>query len=176
MRTVIAAAFGATLAIALAAVPASSHDFNRGELTIEHPWARASAGPVGNGAAFFVIRNAGASDRLVAVASELAERAELHQNSMAGDIMRMRPVEAVEVPAGGTASLQPGGHHIMLIGLHKALKEGDRFALTLTFEKAGEVTVQIAVEAVGSMGPQGDASPKGMDHGTMDHGSMPTSN
>jgi hypothetical protein len=84
----------------------------------------------------------------------------------------MRRVEAIEVPADGMASLRPGGFHIMLIGLTEPLKEGERFPLTLTFEKAGSVTVEVAVEGVGSMGPQQD----GMDHGTMDHGTMPPSN
>ena len=148
------------LASLLATPAASAHDFTLGSLRIDHPWARASPGPVRSGAAFLLVENAGEADRLVAVAGDIAEQVELHTHEMAGDIMRMRQVEAVEVPAHGSAVLRPGGHHIMLIGLEQPLKEGERFPLTLTFEKAGTVTVEVAVEAVGSMGPHGAA-----DHG-----------
>jgi copper(I)-binding protein len=150
---------------------AFAHDYKLGALSIGHPWARASAGPARNGAAFLVIENTGAADRLIAVSGEVSERAELHHHMMAGDVMKMRRVEAVEVPANGTAALQPGGLHIMLIGLKQPLQEGERFPLTLTFEAAGEVTVEVAVEGVAGMGPQG-----GMDHGEMDHGTMAPAN
>ena len=72
-------------------------------------------------------------------------------------------------------ALKPGGFHIMLIGLKHPLEEGQRFPLTLIFAKAGEVTVEVTVDAVGSMGPDG-AAHEGMDHGTMDHGTMAPSN
>jgi hypothetical protein len=158
-----AAALGA--ALLLAASAAAAHDFTLGALKLDHPWARASAGPLGSGAAFLTIENSGDADRLVAVASDIAERVELHTHKMAGDVMQMRPVEAVEIPAHGTAALQPGGIHIMLIGLKQPLREGERFALTLTFEKAGAVTVDVKVDAVGSLGPQGTGQ-GGMHHGT----------
>jgi copper(I)-binding protein len=90
---------------------------------------------------------------------------------MEGEVMKMRRVQAVEVPAKGSAALQPGGFHIMLVGLKHPLQEGERFPLTLTFETAGEITVEFAVEGVASMGPQGD-----MGHGTMDHGTMTPAN
>jgi hypothetical protein len=164
-----AAALGA--ALLLAASAAAAHDFTLGALKLDHPWARASAGPAGNGAAFLVIENSGDEDRLVAVAGDVAERAELHTHTMAGDVMQMRRVEAVEIPAHGSAALQPGGLHIMLIGLKQPLREGERFPLTLTFDKAGAVTVEFAVEGVGSMGPQGTGH-GGMGHGSMDPGTM----
>ena len=90
----------------------------------------------------------------------------MHTHLMDGDVMRMRQVEAVEVAAKGMAALKPGSHHIMLIGLKEPLIEGNSFPLTLTFEKAGKVAIEVKVEAVGSMGPGG------MDHGTMNHDSM----
>lgn len=164
----IAAALGA--ALLLAASAATAHEFTLGALKLDHPWARASAGPVRNGAAFLVIENGGEADRLVGAAGDVAERIELHTHLMDGDVMQMRRVEAVEIPAHGTASLQPGGVHIMLLGLEAPLKEGERFPLTLTFEKAGEVAVEFAVEAVGSMGPQGRG------HGSMNHGTATPSN
>lgn len=144
---------------------ALAHDYTFGALSIGHPWARASAGPARNGAAFLVIENAGPADRLLSVSAEVSERVELHTHLMEGDVMKMRRVDAVEVPGQGTAALRPGGLHIMLMGLKQPLQEGERFPLTLTFETAGEVTVEVAVEGVASMGPEG-----GMDHGNMEQG------
>lgn len=151
--------------LALAATAAFAHDFTLGALTLDHPWARASAGPARNGAAFLAIENAGAADRLVAAEGEVAERVELHTHTMDGNVMQMRRVEALDIPAQGEAVLQPGGIHIMLIGLKQPLREGERFPLTLTFEEAGTVTVEVAVEGVGSMGPHGSAGHGGMNHG-----------
>jgi copper(I)-binding protein len=171
MRYLLSALAAMVLLAGLQTAPALAHDYSLGALKLDHPWARASAGPVRTGAAFLVIHNSGPADRLLAVAGGIAERVEIHTHMMEGDVMKMRRVEAVAVPAGGTANLAPGSFHIMLIGLHAPLKEGDRFPLTLTFEKAGEVTVEVAVEGVGSMGPGGSAE-GGMDHGTMNHDAM----
>lgn len=171
-KPLFTAALGAVL---LAAAAAAAHDYALGDLTIAHPWARASAGPARNGAAYLSVRNGGEADRLVAVAGDVAERVELHTHRTEGTVMQMRQVEAVEVPAGGTATLQPGGFHIMLIGLKQPLKEGERFPLLLTFEKAGAVTVEVKVEGVGSMGPQGSAG-GAAGHGGMHHGTPAPSN
>lgn len=162
-------------AFLLAAAAAFAHDYTLGSLRIDHPWARASAGPARNGAAFFTVENSGEVDRLVAVSSDISQRVELHTHRMEGNVMQMRPVEAIEVPAHGTATLQPGGFHVMLIGLAQPLKEGDRFPLTLTFERAGTVTVEVKVEGVGTMGPHGSDHDAG-GHGGMDHGTQPPSN
>src|SRR3546814_18901194 len=85
------------------------------------------------------------------------------------DIMKMRRLEAVEIPAHGSAVLRPGSHHLMLIGLKQPLHEGERFPPTLTFEKAGTITVEITVEGIASMGPHG-GSDHGADHGGQHHG------
>src|SRR3546814_18933890 len=85
------------------------------------------------------------------------------------DIMKMRRLEAVEIPAHGSAVLRPGSRHLMLIGLKQPLHEGERFPLTLTFEKAGTITVEITVEGIASMGPHG-GSDHGADHGGQHHG------
>jgi periplasmic copper chaperone A len=174
LRSHFSAALSAALLFA-AAPGAFAHDFTLGALKIDHPWARASAGPARNGAAFFAVENSGRADRLVAASGDVAQRVELHVHRMEGNVMQMRQVEAVEVPAGGTAILQPGGFHVMLIGLEQPLKEGDRFPLTLTFEQAGEITVEVKVEAVASMGPHGAGHGAG-GHGGMQHGTMPPSN
>jgi copper(I)-binding protein len=75
---------------------------------------------------------------------------ELHEMKMEGNVMRKREVSAVELPAGKAVELKPGGLHIMLMGLKAPLKEGDKFPLRLKFEKAGEVTVTVNVEAAGA--------------------------
>jgi hypothetical protein len=78
----------------------------------------------------------------------VADRAELHESDMQDGVMRMRAVEAVEVPAHGQAALEPGGLHVMLIGLKAPLEEGGSFALTLVFENAGEVEVVTTIEDI----------------------------
>jgi hypothetical protein len=121
--------------------------FTVGDLVIDNPWARESV--TRTGAAYLTVRNGGdAADRLVGVASEVADRAELHSSVVQDGVMRMRPVDAVEVPAGGEAVLEPGGLHVMLIGLKAPLEEGDSFALRLVFEDAGEVEVVTTIEDI----------------------------
>lgn len=125
-----------------------------GALTVEAPWARASAGAARAGAAYLRIANAGPEDdRLVGVSAPVAERVELHTHRMSGGVMRMRRVDAVAVPGGTSAELKPGGHHVMLIGLRAPLKEGETFPLTLIFEKAGTITVPVAVGSIAARGP-----------------------
>lgn len=121
--------------------------FAVGDLVVESPWARESV--TRTGAAYLTARNGGdADDRLIGVSSEVADRAELHASEMRDGVMRMRRVEAVEVPAGGEAALEPGGVHIMLVGLKAPLDEGGSFALTLVFENAGEVEVVTTIEDI----------------------------
>jgi hypothetical protein len=82
----------------------------------------------------------------------VASVVELHTHTADGGVMRMRQVEAIDVTGGTTTQLRPGGLHIMLIGLKAPLKEGTRFPLTLKFEKAGEVALEVAVRAATSGG------------------------
>lgn len=131
-------------------------------IAVEAPFARASAGPVKNGAAYLTLRNdGGEDDRLVAARAPVADRVELHTHLHENGVMRMRQVEAIEVPAGGMAMLKPGGDHVMLMGLKAPLKEGESFPLTLIFEKAGEITVDVAISGVGAMQGHGDSSHHG---------------
>ena len=139
-------------AAAIAAVPAAAHDYTAGDVAIAHPWTRA-AGANGNGAAFMQLRNTGAQpDRLISASTPAARTVELHTMTRDGDVMRMRPVQDIPVPAGGTVALQPGGFHIMMIGLTAPMNQGGRVPLTLRFERAGEVQVELAVEAAGARG------------------------
>lgn len=125
-----------------------------GDIAVEQPFARATPAKVGG--VFLTLKNTGgAADKLLKAASPVADAVELHTHVKDGDAMRMRPVENIPVPAHGQTALEPGGYHIMLIGLKQPLKEGTQFPLTLTFEKAGSVTIQVPVMKAGSMGDAG---------------------
>jgi copper(I)-binding protein len=128
-----------------------------GALTVSNPWARASAGAAPNGAAYLTIVNAGdQDDKLVAAETPAAARAELHTTIQEGDVMRMRPLEAVDIAPGASVTLAPGGMHLMLMGLTAPLEEGQSVPLTLTFEHAGKVTVEAMVMSAGAIsGPMG---------------------
>ena len=140
-------------ALALPALPARAQEVTAGALRIAAPWTRAMRAG-GTGAGFMTIRNTGsAPDRLVAARSPAANVMELHTHIRDGDVMRMRAVPAIELPAGQEVRLAPGGLHLMLIGLAQSLEPGGRVPVTLVFERAGEVTIQLAVEAAGARGP-----------------------
>jgi len=148
MRTILLA----TAATFLFGGPAGAHEFTLGSITVEHPWARPAA--KGNGAAYFQVENSGGdADRLVGVSSEAARSVEMHTTAIdAQGVASMRPVQGVDLPPGGRAQFAPGSLHVMLIGLVKPLVQGEEFPLTLTFEHAGSVTVQIEVEKKPSHG------------------------
>jgi hypothetical protein len=153
MRTTLLAA-GAMIAAVIGTPITRAADYTVGPLTIEQPWARASV--AANGAAYMTISTAGSeADQLVAATSPVADKVELHTHIVEGDVMRMRPVKAIDVNIGEPAVLKPGGLHVMLIGLKGPLKQGERFPLTLTFEKAGSVTVDVDVEAIGAATSRG---------------------
>ncbi|MBB3898155.1 copper chaperone PCu(A)C [Roseococcus suduntuyensis] len=123
-----------------------------GPLRVEAPWTRAAL-EGRQGAGFMTIRNTGTvADRLVSATSPVAGRVELHTHLRDGDVMRMRPVEDIPVPAGGSATLQPGGLHLMFMGLNRTLVAGETVPVTLRFAAAGEVTVQLRVQAAGARG------------------------
>jgi copper(I)-binding protein len=153
------------LVLAAFGFPAAAHGAAAGDLTIEHPHARATVAVQKNGAAYMVVRNRGSEpDRLLGARTEEAQAAELHGTTVTAEgVARMRPVEAVEIPPGGEAKLAPGGLHFMLVGLNGQLVEGTSFPITLVFERAGEVEVEVMVE-----GPRGGGGHGGHDggHGT----------
>lgn len=127
-------------------------EFKTGDIEVFHPWSRATPDGAKVAAGYLVIRNAGSQpDRLVSATGEIAGGTEIHE--MAVDdkgVMTMRPLaDGLEIPADGEAELKPGGYHIMFLGLKHGVKEGDAFKGTLTFEKAGTVEVEYAVEAMG---------------------------
>jgi periplasmic copper chaperone A len=125
-------------------------DVKHGNLTIGHPWARATPGAVKNSAAFFTVENKGAADKLVGVTGDVAREIQIHTMITEAGVMKMREVKSLDVPANGKLELKPGGLHIMLIGLKDGLKDGTKFPLTLKFEKAGEVKVTVTAEKPGA--------------------------
>ena len=147
--------FAGVVLIALLAggVAGAADAYTAGGLTIEQPWARATPVKAKTGVVYLTIRNdGGQDDRLTAATTPASNKAELHTHVMEGNVMKMRPVKGIDIKGGGTIALAPGGYHLMLMGLEKPLREGSRFPLTLAFEKAGSVTVEVEVKAMGAMG------------------------
>lgn len=123
-----------------------------GDLTVSHAFTRATLpnAPVGGG--YFTIANAGESaDRLVAATSPVAGEVQIHEMTMSGDVMEMHKLEdGVEIPAGGEVTFAPGGLHLMFMRLNQPFEEGAEVPVTLTFERAGEVSVMFAVGGFGA--------------------------
>jgi len=136
----------------LYAAPATAHDgtAHKHGLTIEGAWAPHTGKRTMSAAAYMVIKNQGDSaDALISIKSPAAENSMLHESKEVDGIMRMEHVHALSIPSGGTAKLAPGGHHIMLMHLAEPLKRGEVFPLTLTFEKAGDVTIMVEITGIG---------------------------
>lgn len=138
--------------LGLASLWAQAQAVKAADITISHPYARATAPGQPTGGGFLKLDNGGkTADRLLSASAEVSKSVELHSMKMEGDVMRMRQVEGIDIAAGQTVELKPGGLHIMFIGLKAPLKQGESFPMKLTFEKAGEVTVNVKVE--GGAGP-----------------------
>lgn len=137
------------------------------EIQIEDAYARSASPMAKSGAAFMMIRNTdGSADRLIGAASDAAARTELHTH-LAGEngVMRMVHVEeGFELPADGMIAMQRGGEHVMLMGLKQPMEQGATVTITLTFEKAGDVVVEVPVDL------------ERQDHGGMQHGQMKSGN
>lgn len=131
-------------------------------IAVEQPWARATTASMA-GAVYFTVTNmAGEPDRLTGAATPVADKAAPHTHLFDGTTLRMRPVAAIGLPPGRRVDLHPGGLHIMLTGLKGALKKGSSFPLTLEFQKAGRITVDVPVLAADAAGPA--ATPANGEH------------
>lgn len=131
------------------------------EITVEDAYARSASPMAKSGAAFMLIHNSGeTADRLIAVSSDAAARTELHTHLEDGNgVMRMVHVEeGFELPAEGMIAMQRGGKHVMLMGLNDAMEQGETVTITLTFEQAGDVVIEVPVDL------------ERQDHGGMQHG------
>jgi periplasmic copper chaperone A len=131
----------------------AAHDYTVGKIHIVHPYSVPSAIAAQNGAAYIrTISNRGDStDQLLSASSPVAQSVELHSMKMDGDVMRMREINALSLPAKSEVTLRhddrgADGYHLMLMKLAKPLNVGDRFPLTLKFEKSGTVEVMVVVQ------------------------------
>ena len=156
---------GAVLAAVCLALPsaARAHGVQFGAIAIGHPYARPTVAGQPVAAGYLSLDNRGAADRLLAASTAVAERVELHAMWLEGDVMRMRMRDAIDLPAGAKVEFKPGGMHLMFIGLKAPLKVGEKFALTLRFEKAGTVEVVVNVQATASAAGAASAH-QGMHH------------
>ena len=143
------------LALSAFAGAALAHGYKAGDLAIQHPWSRETAAGQAVGGGYMKIANSGtAEDRLLSAVTPVAAEVQLHTMTMDGGVMRMRQVQGgIAIPAKGTLELKPGSYHVMFMGLKLPLKQGERFPVTLIFQRAGKITVQFAVQPVTSTGP-----------------------
>ena len=141
------------LALGSLGTVAAAHEQKLGDLVLHHAWSRANPAGAKSGAVFVTIENTGdMPDQLLSASSDVAAMTEIHQMSMENDIMVMKPAGLLDIPAHGKVELKPHGLHIMLMGLKQRFAEGDTFSVTLTFAKAGSVTLQVVVDKVDAMG------------------------
>ncbi len=145
-------AFVFAAAFALALNPAHAGDYKAGSLDISDPWSRATPKGSSVAAGYMKITNNGSTpDRLVSGSSDVASKFEVHEMSMENGVAKMRPVKGgLEIKPGETVELKPGSFHVMFAGLKKPLSAGEHFKATLVFEKAGPVSVDYDVLALGS--------------------------
>jgi copper(I)-binding protein len=147
-------------AAALAVSAASAADYKAGSLEISDLWSRATPKGASVAAGYMTIKNSGSTpDRLIEGSSDVASKFEVHEMKMESGVAKMRPVKGgLEIKPGETVELKPGSFHIMFVGLKKPLSAGDHFKATLVFEKAGTVSVDYDVRAMGSerSGTKGD--------------------
>lgn len=167
MKTFASIALAA--ALAASAFPAIAHDgvlhegcaagqtFAIGDITVAGAFTRATLPGAKAAGGFLTITNAGqAADRLIAAASDVAEAVELHEMKMEGDMMKMSPIEGgIDIPAGETVTLAPGGLHVMFMGLGQPFEQGACVEVTLTFEQAGDLPIVLNVGDV-SAGSAGE--------------------
>lgn len=168
IRTFLVVALSAVAALTLAACgddASSSDDAGATAPTVRNAWARTSAAGQTAGAAYMEIVGGGTEDvlRSASVPASVAGTVEVHETTASGaassgstgmgamsgasGMMTMRPVDQIAIPADKTVILEPGGYHVMLLDLPKPLNTGDRFTVTLTFDKAGRIDVPVEVRA-----------------------------
>ena len=143
MKKLLSAAMVATAFLAGSVM--ADDDIKLGSLKIEDAKARATVPAQKMSGGFMKIENKGGADKLVAASSSVSKTMELHTMSMEGNVMKMREIKAIEIPANGKVELKSGGLHLMFIDLKEQLKPGSTIKVKLKFEKAGEVEVPFKV-------------------------------
>jgi copper(I)-binding protein len=147
-------AYAALLLIVLTA-PMQAEDVKAGDLVIIRPWTRATPGGAKVAGGYLTIENKGsAPDRLMSGSTNVAKKIEIHEMAVNDGVMTMRPNDdGLVIEPGTTVKLAPGGYHLMFLELNSPFKQGDTVAVTLKFEKAGDVEVLFDVQGVGAQGP-----------------------
>jgi copper(I)-binding protein len=121
-----------------------------GSVQIENAYTRATVPGQHAAGGFMKIENKGAADQLVSASSPVAGEVQLHEMAMEGNVMKMRQVKDIAVPAGGTVELKPGGLHLMFMSIKAPLTAGETVPVKLKFAKAGEVEIKMPVNAMGA--------------------------
>jgi periplasmic copper chaperone A len=157
MRTLSRLALAALLVGFVA--PAFAQGTGNTSISVEQPWARATPTGAKTGAVYMTLDNkSGTADRLTGASSDAADKLQIHEMKVENGVMQMREIPGgLPIPAGGSVMLKPGSYHVMLIGLKKPLTAGEKFPLTLTFEKAGNISVTVPVQAMGATEDKGGA-------------------
>ncbi len=125
------------------------------QVKVNNAWARPTVPGQQGGGGFMTLQSPKA-DKLLSGSTPAAERFELHMMAMEGDVMKMREVKTIDLPAGQKVELKPGGLHVMFIGIKEPLKVGSKVPVTLKFEKAGEVKVEFEVTSQPAVSAQKD--------------------
>ena len=123
-----------------------------GPIKIENAYTRATVPGQQVAGGFMKIENKGTTDQLVSASSAVAAEVQIHEMAMEGNVMKMRQVKDIAVPAGGSVELKPGGLHLMFMNIKAPLTAGETVPVKLKFAKAGEVEVKMPVNAMGAQG------------------------
>lgn len=163
MRSIVHTLVSILFFAALCVAPTRAQEVKAGDLVITQAWSRATPGGAKIGGGYLTIENKGsAPDRLIDGSSDIAGKIEVHEMSMNGGVMTMRPLDnGLTIEPGKTVKLAPGGLHLMLFDLKGPLKQGDKVPITLEFEKAGKVALTLDVGSIGAQGPAGADHPDG---------------
>ena len=133
---------------------ASAHEYTQGNLKIIHPWARETPAGAVTAAAYLKIVNTGAAAvRFTGAETPAAQRVEIHVMTMDGGVMRMRPTAHLDIAPGATVDLNPGGIHLMLIGLKRRFAREATIPMTLNFAGGKTIPVELHVESMGGAEP-----------------------
>lgn len=157
-RITLAVAAGAAALTCLATAPAQAHDYTVNSMRILNPWTRANAAAGMNAAGYVTLINDGSTpDRLTTASCPVAKSTQIHSETNVNGVMRMRPVDGIDIAPGQTVMLTPNGLHIMLIGTRQRLARGSSISCHLEFREAGPVDVEFTVRSAGAsehlMGP-----------------------
>ncbi|CAM3779615.1 copper chaperone PCu(A)C [Polynucleobacter arcticus] len=131
------------------AITAQAQNAIVGNVQIENAYTRATVPGQQVAGGFMKIENKGAADQLISASSPVAGEVQLHEMAMDGNVMRMRQLKEVAVPAGGSVELKPGGLHLMFMNIKAPLAAGETVPVKLKFARAGEVEVKMPVNAIG---------------------------